>query len=215
MKLKQLLNNIKRKKAHLLREKGIKRKRYDRDAAKSYAEHYAEIGNNKEYPLFKDNDCTNFVSQVLHAGGMNMEGNIYNEQDNWFCRTTNSSNLYDVSLTWRSAKYFRKYWGNDNGVGCNKANKFITITVLEALNNFENIFEILDIGDVIQYGDPKNNNYPYHSQVIHAKEYNPVLNINDLFVAQHSVNKKHVSFYDYLKLLQDKDKRYIYLYHFD
>ncbi len=70
------------------------------------------------------------------------------------------------------------------------------------------------MGDVIQYGDPKNNNYPYHTQVVHAKEFNIALNRNDLFMAQHTANRKNVSLYEYLKLLQNKANRYIYVYHF-
>ena len=43
------------------------------------------------------------------------------------------------------------------------------MTVSEALKDFNALYEFLEIGDVVQYGDPENNNYPYHSQVIHAK----------------------------------------------
>ena len=45
--------------------------KYDRGAAVAYAKKYA-VNYNPEYWHF-DSDCTNFVSQALHAGGMKME----------------------------------------------------------------------------------------------------------------------------------------------
>ncbi|HUI87288.1 MAG TPA: amidase domain-containing protein [Anaerolineales bacterium] len=45
------------------------KKRYDRKAAKDYAEHWAG-GVNPDYGSFGNADCTNFVSQVLRAGGL-------------------------------------------------------------------------------------------------------------------------------------------------
>lgn len=185
---------------------------YNREAAKDYAEMYAESHNNK-YPLFKGDDCTNFISQVLAAGGMKQIGQNYDSYQSWFCYTNDAKQLKKISLSWRSARYFRKYWGNENGVGQNASKVFKKMTVSEALKDFNALYEFLEIGDVVQYGDPENNNYPYHSQVIHAKEYNVVLGRNDLFMAQHSVNRKNVSLYDYLKLLKNKDIRNIYLYH--
>lgn len=187
---------------------------YNREAAKAYAEMYAESHNTK-YPLFKENDCTNFVSQVLTAGGMKQVGQNYDSYQSWFCYTNDAKQLKKISLSWRSGRYFRRYWGNENGFGENAAKIFKEMTVLEALNNFDELYDFLEIGDVIQYGNPQNNNYPYHSQVIHAKEYNIVLGKNDLFMAQHSVNRKNVSLYDYLKLLQNKEIRNIYIYHID
>ncbi|WP_017415109.1 amidase domain-containing protein [Clostridium tunisiense] len=187
---------------------------YNRSAAKAYAEAYAESPNIKEYPLFKEDDCTNFISQVLKAGGMIMKGRDYTNFNHWFCYTKDVKNLSKISLTWRSARYFRKYWGNENGVGRNAAREYRELIVLDALTNFQDLYDYLEIGDVIQYGDPKKNNYPYHSQVIHAKEYNVALNRYDLFIAQHTANRKNVSLYEYLKLLQNKANRYIYIYHF-
>ncbi len=104
------------------------------------------------------------------------------------------------------------YWGNRNGEGNNMANEYRELTVEEAIAKFDELYTYLMIGDVIQYAD--SNKTIYHSQVIHAKEFNMVLDRNDIFVAQHSVNRKHVSLYNYLKLLKNKKGRYIYIYHF-
>jgi hypothetical protein len=187
---------------------------YNRNAAKAYAETYALAPNTSQYPHFKEDDCTNFISQVLRAGGMEMIGNDYTKYQNWFCYTTNPKNLRQISLTWRSSRYFRRHWGNENGMGSNAAREYRELKLLDAIGNFQNLYDYLEIGDVIQYGDPKKSNLPYHSQVIHAKGYNPVLNRNDMFMAQHTANRKNVSLYEYFTLLKDKDNRRIYLYHF-
>lgn len=187
---------------------------YNRNAAKAYAETYALSPNTSQYPLFKDDDCANFISQVLRAGGMEMVGNDYTKFENWFCYTTDAKNLKQISLTWRSARYFRRYWGNENGIGRNAAREYREMKLLDVMESFQDLYDYLEIGDVIQYGDPKKNNLPYHTQVIHAKGYNTVLNINDLFMAQHTANRKNVSLYEYFSLLKDKEKRRIYIYHF-
>ncbi|MEG1256282.1 amidase domain-containing protein [Clostridium sp.] len=185
---------------------------YNRTLAKAYAEAYAESPNLKEYPLFKENDCTNFISQVLVAGGMKMEGTDYRKVTDWFCYTKDAMALRKVSLTWRGSQYFRMYWGNKNGEGNNMANEYRELTVEEAIAKFDELYKYLMIGDVIQYADSNQN--VYHSQVIHSKEFNVSLNMYDIFIAQHSVNRKHVSLYQYLKLLRNKKARYVYIYHF-
>lgn len=215
MKSIRLLKIIKRiKRKSQLKDEIINRKNYvyNRARAKAYAEAYAETPNLKEYPVFKDNDCTNFISQVLVAGGMKMKGADYRKFTDWFCYTKDPMALKKVSLTWRSAEYFRKYWGNKDGQGNNMADEFKELTVEEAIARFDELYTYIMIGDVIQYAD--NNKKIYHSQVVHAKEFNVALNRNDLFIAQHSLNRKHVSLYEYLKLLKNKKGRYIYIYHF-
>ncbi|MGL4731074.1 MAG: amidase domain-containing protein [Clostridium sp.] len=213
MKISNKLLRLKQK--LLLKEKrcNIRNKRYNRDLAKHYAEEYAEKSNVRAYPVFKENDCTNFVSQALNAGGIDMAGERYDSYEDWFCYTKDDKQLRKISLTWRSAIYFRKYWGNNNGIGYNKAKIYKELKVNYILEHFDEIYAMLEIGDVIQYGDIDKNNEPYHTQIIHEKGFNVSINRNDLFVAQHSVNRKNVSLYDYLKLLQNKDRRVVYIYH--
>lgn len=185
---------------------------YNRKLAKEYAQNYALNPNLSEYPLYKENDCTNFVCQALKSGGMNMIGGDYRRFSEWFCYTKSSRELQQASLTWRSAQYFRMYWGNKDGQGKNMAREFKKITVDEAIASYDKLYDYLMIGDVIQYGDI--NDIPYHTQIIHAKEVNIVTGNLDIFVAQHSANRKHVSLYEYLKLLNNKKSKYVYLYHF-
>lgn len=185
---------------------------YDRELAKRYAEKYALSPNIREYPYFERDDCTNFVSQVLKAGGMDEVGANWDRFESWFCNTKNIKDLNNISLTWRAARYFRRHWGNENGLGRNRATVYTSITVKQALGDFDRLFSLLDIGDVIQYGNPNKGNYPYHSQVIHDKGYNLITKRYDLFLAQHTANRLYVSFYEYLSQFQDKEIRPVYIY---
>ncbi|MGB9814145.1 MAG: amidase domain-containing protein [Thermovenabulum sp.] len=185
---------------------------YNRAYAKDYAEKYAENPNTAEYPYFVGADCANFISQVLERGGMRQIGNSWHDFNSWFCYTKNEGDLTKISLTWRVAMYFRRHWGNENGIGRNRAFSYIEMTVREALENFDKLYSYLLEGDVIQYGDPKNYGFPYHTQVVHNLGYNPDIKRNDLYMAQHTKNRKNVSLYKYLKAFKDSDVRHVYVY---
>lgn len=189
------------------------RSNYNRLAAKKYAEEYA-LTPNPAYPYYSDNDCTNFISQALRAGGLKYLGTKWNDYNSWFCNTTKSNvtSLKKVSLTWRSARYFRKHWGNENDIGENRSFIYREISLEEAIQNFHAIYSLLDIGDVVQHINYQNNAYPHHSQIIHSKVFNTSIVRDDLLVAQHSVNKKNVSLYKYISNLKNKNKRIICLY---
>lgn len=187
------------------------RLQYDRVAARHYAEKYALSPNVQEYPYYRSDDCTNFVSQVLKAGGMEEVGNSWDDFDSWFCRTSEEKTLKKVAITWRAARYFMRHWGNENGMGANRAYKFYKITPEEAITNFSYIYNTFQVGDVIQYGKP----LPYHTQVIHNKVFNPFMGQNDLFIAQHTANRLNVSLYGYILKLLGKGNIYIYLYKID
>ncbi|MCY6372096.1 amidase domain-containing protein [Clostridium ganghwense] len=185
---------------------------YDREAAKNYAEEYALTPNTKEYPYFENDDSTNFVSQVLKAGGMEDEGIEWGEFQSWFCNTRDENEITEIAITWRSARYFKKHWSNENGIGTNRAFAIAKITVQQALDNFQRLYSLLKEGDVIQYGDSSKDDIPYHSQVIHDKGFNWKINKYDIFMAQHSENSLYVSLYKYLDKLDDKDRRLVYIY---
>ncbi|QGU96653.1 hypothetical protein GOM49_17535 [Clostridium bovifaecis] len=185
---------------------------YDRDLAKEYAEKYALTPNTAQYPYFQNDDCANFISQVLKAGGMEEVGEKWDRFESWFCNTKNYKDLNNIAITWRAARYFRRHWGNEDGLGRNRAAAYTAITAQQALDNFDRLFSLLNIGDIIQYGNPKDNNHPYHTQVIHDKGFNWKTNRYDLFLAQHTENRLYVSFYQYLRKFQDKDIRAVYVY---
>lgn len=184
---------------------------YDRNKAKEYAIRYALNPNIDKYPYFKDNDCANFVSQVLRAGGMKETGSKWDKLGSWFCKTKNTKKLDKISISWRAARYFRRYWGDEDGMGEHKAEGFYTMTVLESLQSFPRLYNLLEVGDVIQYGDPKTK-CPYHTQVIYDKGYNPQVRRYDLYMAQHTANRLNISLYTYLSDLEDKETRNVYMY---
>lgn len=185
---------------------------YDRKLAKEYAEKYALTPNTGEYPYFEKDDCANFISQVLKAGGMKEVGTRWDKLEAWFCRTKSFKDLKSISITWRAARYFRRHWANENGLGGNRAAVAITITAKQALDNFDRLYTLLKEGDVIQYGKPNDNDHPYHTQVIHDKGFNWRTNRYDLYMAQHTENRLYVSLYEYLSKFQDKEIRKVYIY---
>lgn len=185
---------------------------YDRKAAKEYAEKYALRPNVKKYAYLVNDDSTNFISQVLKEGSMEEEGTDPTEMDSWFCNTNDENDISKISMTWISQYYFKKYWGNYEGKGRNRAFATAKITAKEALDNFVRLYFLLKEGDIIQYGDCSNKGLPYHIQVIHDKGYNWEINKYDIFMAQHTPNRLYVSWYTYLKKLALKGKYCIYIY---
>lgn len=91
---------------------------YSRNSASIYAQQYAYSYNTASYPDLNDigGDCTNFVSQVMKAGGKAF-------QDNWYIYKKNSVYARPMSISqlnyswtlaspspWISAKEFENYW---------------------------------------------------------------------------------------------------------
>ena len=206
------LKNSKRR--TLLKNNILRNKRYtyNREAAVAYAQTYAEVSNTKEYPLYKGNDCTNFVCQALVAGGMAMVGSDYEKATAWFCYTKEPSTLKKCSLTWRSAEYFRKYWGYNEDSGSYIVKEYKEFTVEEAIDKFDELYEYLIPGDVIQYAGKDKK--PYHTQIVTSKEFNIATDKHDIFGAQHSANRKHVSLHQYWRMIKNGKGQYIYIYHF-
>ena len=76
--------------------------KYNRSDAIDYAEKYA-MSKNPAYYFFGGigGDCTNFVSQCLHAGGFEM---IYNYLNGWFY-----TSAFSRSPSWSGVEYFRNF----------------------------------------------------------------------------------------------------------
>lgn len=72
---------------------------YSVSNAKGYADKWYN-GRNPVYPVFKL-DCTNFVSQILFAGGMQMNFNV---SSGWY------ANTLDNSVSWSAVPEFFTYW---------------------------------------------------------------------------------------------------------
>lgn len=84
-------------------------------AAISYASDYATRNNFPKYGSFPDHDCTNFVSQILEAGGVRQE--IYDEKTKGWWHKRKSRFLWfladdhEYSDSWRLADVFVRYMG--------------------------------------------------------------------------------------------------------
>jgi len=135
-------------------------KNYNRELAVEYALKWATSSNSKYYNYIKDGgDCTNFVSQVLRAGGMEFLGSRETATSikSWFYY---SANLPNRSSTWTAAQPFHLHFGIEN----KRAHKYIEYKIIDALINWDEIYMNLLPGDIVQYSRP--NNITFHSQVI-------------------------------------------------
>ncbi|MDR2196682.1 MAG: amidase domain-containing protein [Coriobacteriales bacterium] len=87
---------------------------YDRSAAVNYAQHWAYDTNEDYYDYGQD--CANFVSQILHAGGvdMNEAWHSYKGAKRFDPRFWNYKYAYDwdVTSTWRLAADQYEYFSN-------------------------------------------------------------------------------------------------------
>lgn len=68
-----------------------------------YATQYAESANIREWNYFSGGDCTNFASQIIHAGGIPMD---YVQPNAWYYRS-----ITDYARNWTVANEFANYWG--------------------------------------------------------------------------------------------------------
>ena len=166
-------------------------KDYDRSGAKKYAEKYAERPGNKKYANYGSNgdggDCTNFVSQVLHeGGGLDFHGTVgYNRnQKDWYYYgphvPKNTNDKKSRTSSWTGAHQVREHWAVVNGSGGKFAYQAKKYSVQDAQKNFDDIYEDLNTGDIVQYVDT--NGRTVHSQVVHK------FKDGDVYMAQHSIN---------------------------
>ena len=86
-------------------------KNYDRTAAQDYAIKWA-LSTNPDFPRY-GNDCTNYVSQCLHAGGWPMVGtpSFGGRKSNavWWYDSHDEAWWTDASYTWGGAQNFANF----------------------------------------------------------------------------------------------------------
>ncbi|BBN99562.1 hypothetical protein St703_22670 [Sporolactobacillus terrae] len=85
----------------------VRSRTYDRLAAVRYADLWWNR-RNPQYPTVSD-DCTNYISQCLHAGGIRMWGNPIRSRGWWQQRT-------NWSFSWTVANALRWYLSKSDGV---------------------------------------------------------------------------------------------------
>lgn len=118
---------------------------YNRLAAVEYALKYG-LNHNPEYPYYPGNDCTNFVSQCLQAGGFE---NYYHRTHPWFCVGNKTSICWAVAA---SLYWFIRVCTQEKNGGIQAETK-----IIQGDAQFSReIAESLKIGDIIQYINQQN-----------------------------------------------------------
>ena len=141
--------------------------KYDKHAAANYALRWG-MSFNPEYANHTgQGDCTNFVSQCVHAGGVPMRRprsvyarpDIYRTNMYWYSvRYKNYRNAYRWKETtaWTTVKGFFAHW------------KFKKNTKIIKCKNLEELKKKVDLGDIVQLHSRKEG--WHHSIIISVKE---------------------------------------------
>lgn len=165
---------------------GDKNTSYSRTAARDYLNQYT-VTPNSNYADYTGSggDCTNFVSQMLRAGGMSMTAKKSSPgNDSWYYYGSAWGNR---TSTWTGAHYFRTYWGVINGVGYKHARAMYKYSAAELQNNsaaYRNLVSRCQIGDVIQFVNESG--VTYHSMGVQRVYYDN--GVRKVTVSQHTSN---------------------------
>jgi len=136
---------------------------YDRLSAVNYARKWA-LKRNPKYTNFDEmgGDCTNFCSQVLHAGGCPMNYDKYG----WYYE-----NINNRAPAWTSVRYLHKFLTKDRGTGP---------------MGTEADIEDIQIGDLIQVKFDTNEDFAHSLAVVDIKFPK---RINNIFIATHTIDR--------------------------
>jgi hypothetical protein len=151
-------------------------KEYNRVKAFEYANKWA-LSRNPMYYDYSDlgGDCTNFCSQVIHAGGCSMN---YSSRG-WYYRNGN-----DKSPSWTGVNYFYQFLVKNKETG----------PIAEEVDTRD-----IKIGDIIQLSFVENNSYN-HSLVVTKYGFSP--SISNIKVCTHTDDQCFYSLtnYDWTKI---------------
>lgn len=159
--------------AYAVYDDGPENTEYNRTNAQTYIGNYTTNPNDDYYyfDISLGGDCTNFASQVVHAGGMDMTPAKNNPgDDSWYYY--NSTWGRGRSSSWTGATKFRTYWADINGVGEKNAYQFRAYTVSELNddNTWYDVWSYLEPGDIVQHVSSSDWD-TYHSQAVHRTSY--------------------------------------------
>lgn len=109
----------------------------------AYAKQYATVPNTSEYGtatdrLYRDADCTNFVSQILVAGGVSMHDSYPDETQGWWHRRLQTQHgssyvwTHKYSATWVGADRFVRFMGTSG----NEYSSFPTFAIKVSAGDF-------------------------------------------------------------------------------
>ena len=146
---------------------------YNREAVYEYAKKWA-YGRNPKYYNFDPvgGDCTNFVSQCIYAGGIQMN---YDRNNGWYYIDGNNK-----SPSWTGVEFLYSFLATNNNLGP---------------KGEETTIEKLEIGDVVQLSF--NGQIFSHSLIVVKNG----TNVNNTLIAAHTYDifGKSVSEYGYEK----------------
>lgn len=160
---------------------------YNRTSALNYLNSYTKTANSDYYDYTNlGGDCTNFVSQMLRAGGMQMTARKDPPTSaDWYYY---GSALPNRSYSWTGAGWFRTYWGVINGTGYKKASAMYKFTNSELKNNtngaYTSLVSLCEVGDVIQFVDASGSTY--HSMGVQRVYYEG--DVRKVTISQHTAN---------------------------
>lgn len=137
---------------------------YDRESAVFYARKWA-LNRNKSFADFEDmgGDCTNYASQVIHAGGCPMN----HGKQGWYYKS-----LSDRAPAWTSVEYLYKFLVNNQSVG----------PVAEEVD-----INAIAPGDIIQLNFGLDHRYD-HSPVV-VKILPGKRSLDKILIAAHSIDR--------------------------
>ncbi len=166
---------------------------YNREKAKQYIDTYWKKYN-PAYPSYSHGggDCTNFISQVLYAGGIPWvdDGNPANHKkgSNWYCKpgATSKDSERRVTFSWKIAAVFKAHF--IKRVGEHKIYSYA-----EAIANINNLSGEIYIGDVVQFC--YSSGVPYHTLAVTGFNRDPEYHIKDIVLASHDVDSNTRSLY--------------------
>lgn len=166
---------------------------YDRARAKQYIDTYWKKYN-AAYPTFSHGggDCTNFVSQVLFAGGVPWmdDGNPANSRksSNWYCKPGANSKDGErrITFSWKLAAVFKAHF-----VKRVAAHKMLSYA--DAISNMDGLSEGVFIGDVVQFC--YSGGVPYHTLAVTGFNRDPEYQVMDIVLASHDIDSNNRSLY--------------------
>jgi len=138
--------------------------RYNREAAVRYAHRWA-LDRNPKYYDFENlgGDCTNFCSQVTHAGGAPMK---IDKNRGWYYLSLNNR-----SPSWTGVEFLYRFLVTNNGRGPQG----------EEVSPAE-----IEVGDVIQLDFPHNDVFNHSPVVVLNPEHG---NINKILISAHTIDR--------------------------
>jgi len=142
----------------------------------NYATNYATSPNTASYDYFSTGDCTNFVSQILEAGGVPQEVYTSEYQGWWHQTSTNwlGNTVHNYSVSFIRASTFASYMG-------------VSYTTTRHFDFSLNV----DEGDIIGYDVSSDGDWDHMAFVTDKNDYSSNYggkSFYDYKVAQHTTN---------------------------